>query len=209
MIHQVIWEMGKWSCYNVTCVRITLEPSHHSWSTWWEKWVLQSGKIIWENDVIRNGNVRFRVGMTWCDVDFCIGCSSIGFSRLSIRPDHIRWIIWLTIWDRKADLACWTGIIIWSGYLLSIYRSVYTDLKVSAWSVATWTILDGGRIMGRWGASHGWQGINALMTQGMGKIHLWIVVISNSFQWIFQPFVGELMLTKPPKWGENFNLKYK
>jgi len=26
--------------------------------------------------------------------------------------------------------------------------------------------------------------------QGVGKLHLWIVVISNSFQWFFQPFVG-------------------
>jgi len=54
LIHQVIWKMGEWSCCKATCVRIMLQPSHHSWSARWKQSVLQSGKIIWENDVIRN-----------------------------------------------------------------------------------------------------------------------------------------------------------
>ena len=119
--HQAVWKMGEWSCYKATCVRITLEPSHHSWSTRWEQWVLWSGKIIWENDVIRNGSVRFRVGMTGCGVDFCVEFGSMWFSRLPFEPDHIYWIIWITIWDRKPDLACWTGIWIQNHNMVGIF----------------------------------------------------------------------------------------
>ena len=37
------------------------------------------------------------------------------------QPDHIYWIIWITIWDRKPDLACWTGIWIQNHNMVEIF----------------------------------------------------------------------------------------
>jgi len=145
------------SCWNPA---ITPDPPDGSnWSSDLEK---SSGRMMWSGMEVSDSELVWP-GVVWISVSNLAPCgwadcpsdltTSIGsFESLSEMGKQI-WLV---------ELESESGIIMWSAYSSSGSGSVCTNFEVSAWSVATWTMLDEGRITGRLGASHGWRGINVL-----------------------------------------------